>query len=66
MKLKQLLLMISSFWIITACSSPSVIESENVIVTDHINEERYAVRLDEDGNLIQEDIEEEVETDNKN
>lgn len=57
--------MMSSFFAITACSSPSIIESENVIVTNHTEGERYAVHLDDEGNLIQEDIDEEAENKNK-
>lgn len=62
MKVKQLLLMMSSFLVLTGCSDSSIIESENVIVTNHIEEERYAVSLDDEGNLIREDVDEETES----
>lgn len=57
--------MMSSFLIMTACSTASIIESENIIVTNHSEGERYAVRLDDEGNLIQEDINEEAEAENQ-
>lgn len=62
MKVKQLLVMMSSFLILTACSDSSIIDSEDVIVTNHIEEERYAVHLDDEGNLVREDVGEEAES----